>query len=139
MFIEENDYKVVIGETALKIVTQADQELRANAESEAVEEISGYLRPKYDCDKVFSAEGTARNRQILMYACDIALYHMAASLPNRMSMDIRKERYERAVAWLRQVQSGIVLPDLPYAETETGDSAAPPIRYGSKPCVDNSF
>lgn len=139
MFIQEIDYKVVIGETALKVVTQADQETRGNAELEAVEEISGYLRPKYDCKAIFEAEGANRNRQILMYACDIALYHMAASLPNKMGMDIRKERYERAIEWLKQVQAGIVIPDLPEATTDSGGSAAPSIRYGSKPCVDNSY
>ena len=139
MFIQEIDYKVVIGETALKVVTQADQETRGNAELEAVEEISGYLRPKYDCTAIFEAEGANRNRQILMYACDIALYHMAASLPNKMGMDIRKERYERAIEWLKQVQAGIVIPDLPEATTDSGESAAPSIRYGSKPCVDNSY
>lgn len=139
MFIQESDYKVVIGENALKVVTQADQETRGNAELEAVEEISGYLRPKYDCKAIFEAEGENRNRQILMYACDIALYHMAASLPNKMGMDIRKERYERAIEWLKQVQAGIVIPDLPEATTDSGESAAPSIRYGSKPCVDNSY
>lgn len=139
MFIQEIDYKVVIGETALRVVTQADPETRANAELEAVEEISGYLRPKYDCTAIFEAEGQDRNRQILMYACDIALYHMAASLPNKMGMEIRKERYERAIEWLRQVQSGVVIPDLPEATTDSGESAAPSIRYGSKPCVDNSY
>ena len=58
MFIQEIDYKVVIGETALKVVTQADQETRGNAELEAVEEISGYLRPKYDCKAIFEAAVT---------------------------------------------------------------------------------
>lgn len=139
MFIQEIDYKTVIGETALKVVTQADQETRANAELEAVEEISGYLRPKYDCDKIFSAEGDKRNRQILMFACDIALYHMAASLPGRMGMDIRKERYENALERLKQIQSGVVVPDLPEAVDEAGESAAPSIRFGSKPCIDNSY
>ena len=60
MFIEENDYRVVIGEPALKVVAQASPENRANAEIEAIEEISGYLRPKYDCDKIFSAEDGKR-------------------------------------------------------------------------------
>ncbi len=139
MFIQEIDYKVVIGEVAFKVVSQADPENRANAELEAVEEMSGYLRPKYDCAAIFCAEGSARNRQVLMYACDIALYHMAASLPNKMGMEIREKRYERALEWLKQVQSGIVIPDLPEATTETGESAAPSSRFGSKPCVDNSY
>lgn len=139
MFIEENDYRVVIGEPAFKVVAQASPDNRAMAEAEAVEEISGYLRPKYDCKRIFGAEGEARNRQLLMYACDIAIYHMASSLPNQMGMTIRKERYEKALEWLKKVQEGIVLPDLPEALDEDGNSAAPSIRYGSQPCVDNSF
>ena len=139
MFIEENDYRVVIGEPALKVVAQASPENRANAEAEAIEEISGYLRPKFDCGKIFLKEGAERNRQLLMYACDIALYHMSSSLPNQMGMAIRKERYEKALEWLKKVQDGTVLPDLPEALDEEGNSAAPSIRYGSEPCVDNSY
>ena len=46
MFITDEDYKVVIGEGALRIVTQVSAENRAKAEKEAIEEIAGYLRPK---------------------------------------------------------------------------------------------
>ena len=45
MFITEEDYKVVIGDAALKVITQTDEANRANAEAEAIEEMSGYLRP----------------------------------------------------------------------------------------------
>lgn len=34
MFITEDDYKVVIGDTAMKVVSQASAENRANAERE---------------------------------------------------------------------------------------------------------
>lgn len=139
MFIEENDYKVVIGEPAFKVVAQADPDNRANAEAGAVEEISGYLRPKFNCKRIFEAEGDSRNRQLLMYACDIALYHMASSLPQRMGMEIREKRYQQALDWLKKVQEGIILPDLPLAVDEDGNSMAPSIRYGSEPCVDNSY
>ncbi len=98
MFITDEDYRVVIGEAALKTVSQTSAENRANAESEAQEEISSYLRPVYDCKAVFAADGFSRNKLIVMYMCDIALYHMTASLPQKMGSEIRKERYERAVA-----------------------------------------
>ncbi len=139
MFIEETDYQVVIGDNALKVVAQANPDNLNCAEAEAIEEISGYLRPKYDCEKIFSEEHDKRNRQILMYACDIALYHLASSLPNKMGMEIRKERYDRAISWLKDVQSGVVQPDLPLALDGAGNYAAPSIRYGSEPCVDNSY
>lgn len=139
MFIELDDYKVVIGTTAFNVVTQADPDNLANAQLEAIEEISGYLRPRYDCAAIFGSEGAERNRQILMYACDISLYHLASSLPGKMGMEIRKERYERAIKWLESVQSGGVIPDLPECTTESGENAAPSIRYGSKQLVDNSY
>ena len=46
MFITEEDYKVVIGDNALKVISQVSPENRTNAEAEAREEIAGYLRPK---------------------------------------------------------------------------------------------
>lgn len=81
MFVTEEDYRVVIGDTALKVISQVSTENRANAEAEAQEEIAGYLRPKYDTGAVFEAEGEERNRLIVMYTCDIALYHMSAAMP----------------------------------------------------------
>ena len=89
MFITEEDYKVVIGNDALKVITQTDAANRANAEAEAIEEISGYLRPRYDCVATFAAEGEQRNRQIVMHTCDIALYHMVSAMPQKMGYEIR--------------------------------------------------
>ena len=130
MFITDNDYKVVIGEQALKVISQASAENRATSEKEAREEISGYLRPVYDCNAIFSATGDSRNQQIVMYACDIALYNMASSMPQKMGMEIRKERYERAVKWLEGVASGKIVPDIPRAVDESGQPSGGLITYG---------
>ena len=130
MFINDEDYRVVIGEQALKTVSQVSDDNRANAEDEAIEEISSYLRPKYDTSALFSAEGNERNRLIVMYACDIALYHMSASLPQKMGSEIRKERYERAIKWLEGVQAGKIVPDLPVATDEEGNPMGFPMVYG---------
>lgn len=113
MFITDEDYAVVIGEDALKVTSRASEKNRANAVVEAIEEISGYLRPVYDCEAIFSAEGDARNKLIVMRTADIALYHLASSLPQKMGIEIRKERYDRAIEWLEGVQSGKIIPDLP--------------------------
>lgn len=97
MFIDNEDYRVVIGEAALKVISQSSPENIANAEAEAMEEIAGYLRPVYDTDAVFSASGDDRNRLIVMYTADIVLYHLTASQPQKMGSEIRKERYDRAI------------------------------------------
>ena len=133
MFITEEDYKVVIGDTALKVISQTDEANRNNAEAEAQEEISGYLRPKYDCEAIFSAEGNERSRQIVMYTCDIALYHMVSAMPQKMGSEIRKERYDRAIKWLEGVQAGKIIPDLPLAVNAEGKPAGESFLYSSQP------
>ena len=133
MFVTEEDYRVVIGDTALKVISQVSTENRANAEAEAQEEIAGYLRPKYDTGAVFETEGEERNRLIVMYTCDIALYHMSAAMPQKMGSEIRKERYDRAIKWLEGVQAGKIIPDLPPALDEEGNATGESILYGSQP------
>ena len=139
MFIIDEDYKIVIGENALRIVSQVSAENRANAEKEAIEEIAGYLRPKYDCPAIFSAEGDSRNSTVVMYTCDIALYHMAASLPQKMGMEIREKRYERAIKWLEGVQAEKILPDLPLATDENGEPTGFLFKYSSQPKLKHNW
>lgn len=122
MFISNDDYRVVIGETALKVISQSSPENIANAEAEAMEEIAGYLRPVYDTDAIFYASGKDRNRLIVMYTADIVLYHLTASQPQKMGSEIRKERYDRAIKWLEGVQAGKIVPDLPLKEADDGSS-----------------
>lgn len=122
MFIDTEDYKVVIGDAALKVVSQSSPENIANAEAEAIEEISGYLRPVYDTAAIFAATGNDRNRLIVMYTADIVLYHLTASQPQKMGSEIRKERYERAVKWLEGVQAGRIVPDLPLTVSDDGSA-----------------
>lgn len=132
MFITEEDYKVVVGDTALKVISQTSQDNRANAELEAREEIAGYLRPKYDCAAVFAAEGDDRNRLVVMYTCDIALYHMSAAMPQKMGAEIREERYKRAIEWLEGVQAGKIIPDLPLAVDDDGEPTGGMFTYSSQ-------
>ena len=129
MFITDEDYKVVIGDNALKVISQISPENRANAEAEAQEEIAGYLRPKYDCTAIFSAQDEHRNRLIVMYTCDISLYHMSAAMPRKMGSEIRKERYERAIKWLEGVRAGKIIPDLPLAVGEDGEPSGNSFVY----------
>lgn len=130
MKISDNDYRTVIGEAALSVVSQASDDVRQSAERMAQEEMSGYLRPRYDVDAVFGAEGEARNPLVVMYLCDIALYNMAASLPQKMGMEVRQMRYERAIEWLVEVSKGNVVPALPIASGEDGEVVPMATRWG---------
>lgn len=139
MFITDEDYRVVIGENALKTISQVSETNRRQAEDEAVEEIASYLRPKYDAVAIFNATGEQRNSYIVMIACDIALYHLSASLPQKMGTEVRKERYDRAIKWLEGVQAGKIVPDLPLAtDEETGDTLQG-FSFHSEPKLNNNW
>ncbi len=139
MFINPEDYKVVIGDAAFRTISQADPILVENAEVEAIEEMSGYLRPVYDVEAVFSASGSGRNRLVVMYTADIALYHMSAALPQKMGSEIRKERYDRAIRWLEGVQSGRIVPDLPLAEDANDGSSSIGTSWHSSPKLNHDW
>lgn len=111
-FVTEDDY-IVVGSEALKIIQQSKAENRNRAELAAREEISGYLRERYDVARIFAAKDIGRNMQIVLYYCDIALYHMVCWLPGRAGLEIREKRYKQATEWLEKVQSGKTMPDLP--------------------------
>lgn len=132
MFLTEEDY-IMTSDTALKVLQQSSTENRSRAERMAIEEVSGYLRSRYDTKKVFAATGTGRNDLVVMRTADIALYHLSSWLPSRMGHEIRKERYELALKWLEGVQAGKITPDLP---TVTGDDGEEdvynPMKWGSE-------
>ena len=79
-----------------------------------------YLSRRYDCDKIFTATGDKRNQLVLMMAIDIAIYHIFCIHDPRKLSPMRKERYERAVEWLKAVAAEEISVDgLPLLPEET--------------------
>lgn len=102
-FIELKDYDASIHKEILDAVTREDEAVVEICEDRAVAEMRCYLSKRYDCDKIFAATGKERNQLVLMIAIDIAIYHII-SIHNPQSIKgIRKERYERAVEWMKAV------------------------------------
>jgi len=46
---------------------------------------------------------------------DMAAWHLVNIVNPNVDLKLRQERYNRAVQWLRDVQKGLVDPDLPPA------------------------
>jgi phage gp36-like protein len=102
-FITLEDYDASIHKEILDRITHDDESVVEICEDRAIAEMRSYLSGRYDVDAIFSAEGEERNQLVLMMAIDIALYHLH-SIHNPQSMSqIRVDRYERAVEWLKQV------------------------------------
>lgn len=132
MFLNNLDYQVMIGQRAFDLIQQSDEENRRRAEEMAREEMTGYLRPRYDVERIFARRGEQRNMQIVMFLCDITLYHLASWLPQKMGYEVREIRYRRAIEWLQGVQSGKIVPDLDTPNDPNSDLQPYNLKWGSE-------
>ncbi|MBQ7787811.1 MAG: DUF1320 domain-containing protein, partial [Alistipes sp.] len=60
-FITTEDYNASIHQEILDAVIRSDSAIIEVVEDRAIAEMRGYMSRRYDCDKVFSAEGKERN------------------------------------------------------------------------------
>lgn len=102
-FVNIEDYDASVHREILDALVRDDQSLVEICKDRAIAEMRCYLSKRYDCDAIFSASGEDRNQLILMMVIDIAVYHIfCIHNPQKLSQ-IRKDRYERAVEWMRAV------------------------------------
>ncbi len=131
-FLSTDDFKAVCDPQTLNVINQADPDNLDRAERYAIEEVSSYLRTRYDVNAAFNpSPETNRNGYLVMIVADVALYHLVAWLPKRIGFEIRETRYKQAIAWLKDVQSGKATPDLPTpTDPTTGQESSQPVRFG---------
>lgn len=132
-FINLEDYDASIHRDILDALTRDDASLVEICEDRAIAEMRCYLSKRYDCDAIFSAQGDDRNQLVLMMALDITIYHIfSIHNPQKLSQ-LRKDRYDRAVEWMRAVADEEVsiegVPLLPEEER----AAKAPLMFRSNP------
>lgn len=102
-FIDVKDYDASLHREILDALVRDDETLVEICEDRAIAEMRGYLSKRYDCNAIFSTTGKKRNQLILMMVIDIAVYHIfCIHNPQKLSQ-VRKDRYERAVEWMKAV------------------------------------
>lgn len=123
MFLTPEDYSALIRNEIKDILLENynDAKLRA-AEQMAIQQVKSYLSGRYDTNQLFSATDDQRNAYIVMIVIDCTLYHLYTStVPKRMP-DIRSQRYQDAIDWLKMVGKGEVEADLPFKQNENGEN-----------------
>lgn len=118
-FINIEDYDASIHREILDSLLRADSEsydpqIIEICEDRAIAEMKSYLNKTYNVEAIFNATGTDRNALVLMFALDIAIYHIFCQHnPYKMSQ-VRQDRYDRAIEWLKGVMRGdITIADAP--------------------------
>lgn len=133
MFLTVEDYRSVCDNYEFEYITD-NAETRKIAETAAMEQISSYLRSRYDIDRAFAAVGSGRNAMLVQCAVNISLWLMVHRLPQNMGHERRECLYNDAIKWLRDVQASKASPDLPlYIAPDGSADARNPVRSGCMP------
>ena len=124
-FIEIVDYEASIHAEILNAIIRNDETIVDIVEDQAIAEMRGYLAGRFDCDAIFAKTKTDRNSLILMFAKDIVIYHLFC-IHNPMKLSqVRKDRYDRAIEWLKGVQKGTIIADgLPESSSDSDSSGS---------------
>lgn len=120
MFLTEDDYRVVTCPADLAIICQSSDEIRQQAERTAMEEISSYIRGRYNVDYAFSRVGSERNPLLVQLTVSIAIFWMSQWLPAQREAYVTI--YNAAIDRLRAVQKGDVSLEI---SKPSGDPSAP--------------
>ena len=140
-FISKEDFDATVHRDILDALTRQDDAVVEICVDRAISEMRCYLAGRYDCDAVFSAIGTERNQLVLMMLTDMAGYHLfSIHTPQKLSQ-LRKDRYGRAVEWMKAVRRGDLPVDgLPPAQKSPEEAAASsPYQMRSNPKRINHF
>lgn len=123
MFVSIAELNTHLYGEQISAISGDDETIITAAIDAATAEAKGYLH-KYDVEAIFSATGDARNSLVVQFVKDIAVWHYINLANPGADLKIRQDRYNRAIAWLKSVQAGEVVPDLP-AATEDENTTGP--------------
>lgn len=131
-FLSTDDYRPFIQDNILQQVIQNDNTTLQQAELMAQAEMSSYLKTRFDTAAIFAATGEQRNQAVVMYFIDITLYHLHSRVSPRNISQLRADRYQAAIEWLKMAAYGEIQPDLPQKTDEFG-KADNRLKYGGNP------
>lgn len=107
-FILLSDYDATVHREILDSLLRGDA-TEGNAvieacENRAIATVRSLVGARYDCGAIFSATGGERNVLVLKVCLDIAVYEIFCQHnPYKMSQ-VRRDRYDDAMQWLRDVR-----------------------------------
>lgn len=146
MFLTKEDLGSTMYGYQLEQITEGNDDIVDMAMAAAEEEVRSYLsgnhkkewldgRLRYDVDAILSASNDARNALILKHTVTITKWWIVELCNADIIYEQTKERYDRAVDWLKQLASGKVsLSSLPIIDPETSEneSEKEPFSFGSR-------
>ena len=140
-FISPDELGTHLYSENIEIITRDDNAILLAAIDTAIAEAYGYLG-SYDREQIFSAKGDNRNALLLTFVKDIAVWHFLCLSNAGVEMQLRQDRYERAIAWLKAVQKSEIKPNLPTKDDADNDGKPDGVGeyiFGSNPTRSQHF
>lgn len=117
-----DDFKTHLYAELIKAIGRDDNGILQQAISAAESEAKGYLS-RYDRDLLFAKIGDDRDPALLLFLKDMAAWHFITLANPNTDLEFRENRYQAALTWLKNIQSGKVVPEnWPLPQTEGSDS-----------------
>ena len=130
MYISPTEITTHLGVEQIEAISDGDETMLTAAIDAATQEAKSYLKA-YNIADELAKTGTERNTLLVIFIKDIAVWHFINICHVNTSLELRQDRYERAIAWLKSVQKGEVLPDLPSFEAADGEANNLPYKVTS--------
>jgi len=103
------DLKTHLYGEQITVISRNDADLMNSAIKAAEGEAKGYLS-RYDIAVIFAKQAAERDETLLTFLKDIATWNFITLANAAADMEFRESRYKLAIAWLKGVQSGKVVP-----------------------------
>ena len=134
MFINIEELNTHLYAEQIEAISGINDALLTAAIDGAAAEAKGYLH-QFDTAAIFGAVGEERNALLVIFVKDIAVWHYINLANPGTEYKSRQDRYKSAIAWLKSVQAGEVVPDLPAPAPVEGQSGT--YSWGSNTKRDN--
>lgn len=128
MYLNSAEMKTHLYSENVDAISGGDETIMIAAIDSALQEAKGYMEA-YDKVAIFSAEGENRNSLVLTFVKDIAAWHFLVLGNAGTEFKLRQDRYDRAIAWFKDLRKGNVSADLPVLDPDTSGL----IIFGSNP------
>ena len=123
MYITPEEITTHLNVESVEAISDGDETMLQAAIDGAYVETKSYLSAFDIADEFAKSKPTGsdtdtRNALLIIFVKDIAVWHFINICNVNVSMTVRENRYNRAIAWLKGVQKGEIIPDLPELPAE---------------------
>lgn len=134
MYITKAELSTHLYAEQFTAISGIDDTLITAAIDGATAEAKSYLH-KFDVATEFAKTSTERNALLVIFVKDMAVWHYINLANPGIDLAIREKRYNSAIAWLKGVQAGEIVPDLALPTPVEGEAGG--FAWGSNTKRDN--